>query len=394
MKTARQEIKIVVKRKRRMLDKIFIGLILLTPLIILRDGGLREAGRVYWVWGVVEAWGLARIIAGRWRIGKAGGGLIALAVVFGVWGAEAMLAGGNAIWGGWWRRQGWVTLAHIGVLMALVGTAAGPGDGWQKDLVKWVKATAILAVATGFILGGEIRWAGTLGEANAWGMVAMVLGIVGGRWVILGLPAIVLTQSRAALLALTAGLGWGKLKMGRKAAAILAVVILMGVGWASWWRGGGGRITLWAESYKLWEVRPWFGWGMDNFGRVFTQAMQGKGLEWQRYDQPHNLALWLLVSTGSVGAACFTAMTDTVVRGAWRGVWGRMIVGLLVYGLFQPWSIMAWVYWAVAMGAILAGKNAGGKELEIGQTWVKGAVGGVMAWWWLAMAWPTFRAYF
>src|SRR3989344_2820141 len=131
-----------------MLDRIFIGLVMLTPLVILRDGSLREVGRVYWLWGVVEAWCVARIIAGRWKGGKKEG-LLAVAAWLGVWGLEAIFGQGNAVWGGWWRRQGWVTMAHVGMLMVLVGTTAGIKEIWQRDVLRWVKATAVLVVAVG-----------------------------------------------------------------------------------------------------------------------------------------------------------------------------------------------------------------------------------------------------
>jgi O-antigen ligase len=95
------------------------------------------------------------------------------------------------------------------------------------------------------------------------------------------------------------------------------------------------------------------GIGLDNFQTAFSVLMQGKGLQWANYDQPHNLILWLLVSTGSLGLASFIGWITTIFLSAKRTVWLKIALAMLIFGQFQPFSVSTWVYLFIVLACSL-----------------------------------------
>jgi hypothetical protein len=307
-----------------------------------------------------------------------------------VWGFESTSGGGNAVWGGWWRRQGWMTFLHLGVLAYLMG-GINEDEKLQK-LLMWIGT--IVFVLGWVIQSGGLRFVGTLGEANSWGIISGVMGVLiwksqkklGG---LISVLATVLSQSRAVIL----GVGWTLLgEVKNKFLVVSGVGVLLVVfGWATWWRGGGDRIVVWKETLVMWSQSPWWGLGFDNFQEKFSLHMENRGLEWNRYDQPHNLLLWGLIAVGSVGVAVFCGWWYLWTRGMnnkylMRGVWA-----MIIYGLWQPWSISVWVLFVMLVGRLRPNLGVGKYQFS----WLRaGTVIGLYIWWFKEMVWPTFSGYF
>jgi len=70
------------------------------------------------------------------------------------------------------------------------------------------------------------------------------------------------------------------------------------------------RQIVWTMSYKMWQERPWFGWGEDNFSNPFTKyyepALPLTNDMW--YDRAHNIVLDVMVSSGIVGLVSYLSI--------------------------------------------------------------------------------------
>lgn len=393
------------------IDAIFLGLVLATPLIVIpwMEAGW-EVGKVFWFWTAVELWFWLRLLAaqGFLRPASPTGRLrLRLFPLSSLWlwllflGLESLFLGGNSFWGGWWRRQGWWFLLHLGVLASLVSTARVR----RGTTIKLLGLFSGLTVVAGFLgLTNFTRLGGTLGEANSWGIFAVLATLVvfefpKFRWLLLlFLPAAVLSQSRSAMLAfLVVGLkkfGWG----------LRLILIISFIALAAWFnleRGLGQRQVVWSETLALWrQGGSFFGLGLDNFQEAFSKHMAGRGLEWPYYDQPHNLILWLLVSTGSIGLGLFLGWLYLVFSAAKSGIWKSLALALLVFGLFQPWSTAVWVYFFIVMGLLMGESVKGAEKLrpeKLKSPWGLLRFGWVAllgTWTWWAVVWSTVAGYF
>lgn len=330
------------------LERIFIILILLTPLVIVPKMELGwEVGKIYWFWTIVEAWLWWRVITNRTKF-VWNWPLVTMLIWLGAVLVSSVFAGGDAFWGGWWRRQGFWFMAHLGILFWLTTTTVVNSKYIQKAII--YIGTALLVVGT--LAGG--RWSGSILEPNNYAILAVsvfILSLDSKSLIpmLLSPVAIVLAGSRSPLLSGIVLVNY----LPKKLLLAVSVFAFLFMIWFTWLRGGGGRWELWVQSLVLWAKHPWLGVGLDNFQSAFSILMQGKGLQWSSYDQPHNLILWLLVSTGSLGLATWVGWITTVLLATRNKLWIKIALAIIIFGLFQPLSISVWVYLFIALAISL-----------------------------------------
>ncbi|KKT75951.1 MAG: O-antigen polymerase [Microgenomates group bacterium GW2011_GWA2_44_7] len=270
--------------------------------------------------------------------------ILTLTVFLGFLFIQSMVSGGNAFSGGYWRRQGWWFFAYLGVLFYLVATA-------ELDRVFIMRSIRVILFAVAglglLFLPGPLRFAGTFGEANSWGVFAalsLVSVFESKKYRILSffpLVALLLSQSRSALVAVAlpfiSSVRWYvKLPI-----ILLSIIFIM---WFNIVRGSGERLEVWSASFSIWQSAPWLGIGLDNFQSVFTDYMQNRGLQWQYYDHPHNLIIWSIVSMGTVGFGLFIGWLSSVFSFVGESYFKKLSLILLIFGFFQPFSTAVWVF--------------------------------------------------
>jgi hypothetical protein len=330
-------------------ERVWFLTVLLTALIVIPKMQLGfEVGKIYWFWSVVELGLVVRLLQSyRPPLSKSlqSSLLLWLAVFL----LSSHLAGGDAFWGGWWRRQGFWFMLHLAGLWYLVATSSLSG----RFMARGIQLVAMIVALLGFLDHG--RSAGSLVEANSFGLIAALGTIVAiyerSASAAVTFLGVVMSQSRSAILAL------GSLILSRRTWGWIVLPIFLIIIGLTFARGGGERMTVWLATLGLWRERPWLGIGLDNFQSVFWQHMHMRGAIWRSYDQPHNLVLWLLVSTGSLGLAAISGWLYIVWSQIRFAVWKNLILALVVYGLFQPLSTTVWVYLFVILGAGVCAKS-------------------------------------
>jgi O-antigen ligase len=358
-----------------------------------------EVGKVFWIFSVVEFWLWCRLVMVGWMsLGKSEARWwFYLWLLFSA--LSGVISGGDWFWGGFWRRQGWWFMAHMGVLYYLVATS-----GLAEKVIERMFGLVCLVV----MLWGVIEWVargqigGRIGEWNTWGLLSVFLFFL--AWTTLpkqrnlsalALLGVVVSTSRSAILAL-AVVGWGKVNWfvrvaGGAVLAVLLVVFTLGRGW-------GDRNIVWIKSLSLVVASPVWGIGFENFQSKFAELMKNRGLEWTLFDHPHNMFLWLLVSTGVVGAVLVGIWLYQVFKHYRGGVWKDLAVASLVFGLFQPWLTVVWVYFMVFVGMMERGRQTGASMvgLKFDRWWLAKLVWATLAvgmCWWLGV-WSLFKGYF
>lgn len=322
-------------------DMVCMAALLVTPVVIIPQvqSGI-EVGRMWWVWVVVEVWWGVRMARGRWpRLGVRGLGPIAGWLV--VTGLTSWTLGGWAVWGGYWRQQGWWSWVHFGLAWYLVATAQ---IRW-REVEKIMAGVAAVAVAIGVTQVNGQRAVGTLGEANNLGLMAAVLAATWkgrGKWLMrtLGGVGMVISQSRAVIVALLGAIFYDRSGLGKKWFLIGLIVL----GWWTFVRSDGGRLLVWGETMEVWRSSPWIGIGWDNLQSRFAGDKR-----LIRYDNPHNVVLWSLVSQGAIGTALMVGWGYVVWVGANKEA-KKIAVLVLVFTLFQPVSSTVFGYLAVILG--------------------------------------------
>lgn len=162
-------------------------------------------------------------------------------------------------------------------------------------------------------------FAGTALSAMDPGRAGRWLGIVAG---VTGIAAVVLAGSRGALLGLAAGGGvllWLRRPRLRTVAASLAVFVAIAAAfyvspagarlrarafWISEDPAGGARLLLWRDSLRMSAIRPWTGFGPDNFVAEFPQfqsAELARAYPDFYHESPHNIFIDALSGAGVAG---------------------------------------------------------------------------------------------
>lgn len=312
-------------------------------------------------------------------------------------GLVSVFVGGDAFWGGWWRRQGWWFFVHLALLFFLLRSSAIS----EKFVKNILKILLVVLVSLGFVtLGSGYRPTGTVGEANSCGLFAGMLVILlseskrVSKLFPLGVIGMVLSGSRSVLAGFMVAI-FGRLRMSMRVILVLFFVLFLA--WFNLDRGMGNREFLWQESVTIWQKSPWVGIGLDNFQDAFTKEVGMLGLNWQKFDQPHSLPLWLLVSTGSVGLGLFGGWLYLVFSSRGGERWKELTTMVLVFSLFQPLLTSVWIYLFVFL-ALISTRDMGIKPKGLahppGLINLRSLVTiGLAAWTWWNVAWFVFRQY-
>ncbi|MEV4813675.1 O-antigen ligase family protein [Micromonospora avicenniae] len=201
--------------------------------------------------------------------------------------------------------------------------------------------------------------------------------------------ALVLSESRTALLAVAIGAFWVLARsglgavlrtVGTAALALFAIQLLGGLGmlrdaeWATavasrFTAGEGGdisngRIFAWQLTLDLWEARPGLGYGYAAGPWLFEATRQSDFFDFQG-NSVHNSYLQWLLELGLAGLAlllllglvCLLAVTRSSVRGIGSGLVWLVVTGLLVqltesamFGTGQPYP---YLFWLAVAGALV-----------------------------------------
>jgi O-antigen ligase len=136
-----------------------------------------------------------------------------------------------------------------------------------------------------------------------------------------------------------------------------------------------GRTAAWSVILKLWEQRPWLGWGFGSTDVVFPK-LQGNLIQVFEGGNAHNAYFQTLFEVGPLGlllmlAAIGLALGRVLVPAKdflEAGVFGAVVAGLVNQifesGLTAPGSIIAFNFWLLAIAAVRLGNLPAFKGLN------------------------------
>lgn len=258
------------------------------------------------------------------------------------------------------RKDATRSLLRALSLSAMIGAAYGIAQYFDAD--PFQQSSAYRAGEGPFTI---VRPPGTLGHADyfAWWLVVVMFCALatartdGGIWrrmaqaaVALCAVAILLTGTRAALLAVAAGLAvfvaMERPRVRRFHAAVALVVIAMiavvyvspaggrlraRVHWSLDDRWGGARLLLWRDSLMMAATRPVLGFGPETFAAEFphfeSEDLARLYPDWY-HESPHNTALDALTAEGLPGLLLIIAWPALGILAGlslWRA--GRLVAG-------------------------------------------------------------------
>ena len=304
-----------------------------------------------------------------------------------------------SFYGSTWRRDGVVVEIAIFVLAAAVGV--------PRNLLRFVTFASIpvaiyailqyfgidpILAPAGYHFGaGEftiVRPPSTFGHA-AYLATFLLFAVFAAaseksRWrfvpIALGVFAILLSGTRAAVLGLIVGAAWMAIRRtgpsraeaprGLKSALLpIAVVVAVAVfyvsppgamvrarvHWSSEDALGGARLPLWRDTIRMAAHRPIFGYGPETFSREF---LGNESPELERaypdfyHESPHNIFLDALVSKGIVGLIPLVAIVGLALMRA-RGPMGGAFVAMLVSQQFTSFTVPTELFFYLCAGLIL-----------------------------------------
>ncbi len=302
---------------------VFVGAALLsslfgpTPLLSV-TGYLGSHSSVVVYTGALALWALGRSISsvGRRLVGLGLVGAIGLNVLVGI--AQVALnvdRGPLATFPG--RASG--TLGNAAFYSSAVVAAAGYAAirALQHNRRGWLACTCFLSFGTGM--------SGSRGAVVA----LLLVGIVG--------IAIARRQAIAMGLSVSAGL---------VAAFAFTEVAANSSSVTRLDRGGDGRLQLWQFGVDAWRERPVLGWGLGNHGYAvrphFTEDFVRR-FAWEDYiiswNDPHNIVVNLLVTSGVVGVVSMAAFVLLQLRSIDEWPFFAGFMASLLTWMLQPASV-------------------------------------------------------
>lgn len=139
----------------------------------------------------------------------------------------------------------------------------------------------------------------------------------------------------------------------------------------NWFVATHARFSFWKGGLRIFARHPWFGSGLDTYGRVFPM-FQEKFYWYSRY--PHNAYIQFLSDGGIFATIFFVALIGAILYAGFRamrqwdsdspltiGLWVGFLAGALhlfldVDSNFLTWSVLFWAYGGLL--AAYAGKSA------------------------------------
>jgi O-antigen ligase len=124
-----------------------------------------------------------------------------------------------------------------------------------------------------------------------------------------------------------------------------------------------GRTAAWSVILRLWELRPWLGWGFGSTDSIFPK-LQGDITQVFEGGNAHNAYLQTLFELGPLGLLILLACLGLALRRILvpgtdfleAGVFGAVVAGvvnqLFESGLTAPGSIIAFNFWLLALASV------------------------------------------
>jgi O-antigen ligase len=260
--------------------------------------------------------------------------------------------------------------AENAVLLILCYLAWEFGTTRPPGLSRWITVAGIAGVA---YLGMQryhmdpwiwsnnqdtaVRAMGAMGQPVFSGLlVALALPWVASWWVVAGVAsAIWLTGSRAALLAAGVAIGWRLWEKPARRPFLLALAAfgIFAVVQIHRPLSDAQHVAIARVALRAWRVHPWLGWGpatgaiwfiRNNDAAATSAAMLG-----QMTKHSHNLITNVLATQGLLGLAAWVLLLGS----AWRAATSRTraaLLGMAVFGMFEPIPAPAYVVLALAVG--------------------------------------------
>lgn len=318
-----------------------------TPLLSI-TGYLGSHSSLVLYAGVLALWALGRSVSrdGRRLVGLVLVGTIGFNVLVGM--AQIVFAvdrGLLAINPG--RASGLLVNAAF-YSSAVVAVAAFAGIRATYGGTGWLAVTCFLSFGTGI--------SGSRGA-----VLALVLVLSAGAFV----------DVRRALLAGLAAVA------GLAAAFVLTETLAQSSSVSRLDRGGDGRQQLWRFGLDAWSERPLLGWGLGNHGYavrpLFTEEFV-RQFAWDDYtiswNDPHNLVVNLLVSTGIIGVLAMVAFVLFQLRGVDDWSYLAAFAASLVTWMLQPATLHSLPVAMFMLGAAAArrpdGEATERRDVEVG----------------------------
>ncbi len=223
--------------------------------------------------------------------------------------------------------------------------------------------------------------------------------IAGASAAALGSAAIVLSGTRAALLALLAGAVWMWFWFGRRIGARIVAIAAGGliamtifyftpaggmlrarVHWAREDIWGGARFLLWRDSLALAARHPLLGTGPETFSSEFPKAQSAalaRAYPDFYYESAHNIFLDALTAQGVLGLAALAAFMGLGFHAAWlgrknypvmAGVLGAALMAGLVANQFAVFTAPTALYFYLVVAMLV---SLTGPGLERARTTVR-----------------------
>lgn len=272
----------------------------------------------------------------------------------------------ESIIGGSYRHQGVIFFLALWLMGKTIETLDAKA---RKKLFRWI---GFVVLAEGAIVLHQVAFGklylgkplGTLGEAGA---VAGFLAI-GSYFVFSSFPkmylivpaiSIVLTQSRAGVLAFTTNIGLltGLLSKKFRFVFIILGIILAGT-LAAYFSAGKGtsffenRQIIWKFGLQEALNHPVLGYGAESGEVVYKSAFAKKAipLEGLIIDRAHNIFLDLSMWSGVIGLILFSSWLYYSYKNL-KNSQRFAFFSFLIYSMFQPLSVVHWVLLVVILKA-------------------------------------------
>ena len=342
--------------------------------------------------------------------------LLALITISAIFGADPE----KSFWSNFERMEGVVTYFHLFAYFVVASTVLTARDMWRPYLNLHLGAGVIMAIygvlqwaGTLAVIQDGTRVNGTLGNAEYLGTYALfniflaaflmfrggfqttsghVRGAMYSLIIILQTFVLYHTGTRGAMLGLIVGVGVTTLLLAifekhnktiRKSAIGILIGVVVLVGGFIAFRNASfiaqspvlsrfatislsdgtshARLMVWGMALKGVEEHPILGWGMDNFGYVFSKYYDPNmwGQE-QWFDRAHNVLFDWLVSGGILGLLAYLSLFGVATYYIWRHteklsiVEKSVLTGLLGGYLFQNLFVFDNLSSLIYFGTILA----------------------------------------
>lgn len=308
-------------------------------------------------------------------------GLFLFAALF-----SSVLAGTpESFWGQPYRYQGiifFVTLTIFSFLVSKYATYDLSLSSIRKAIVigAGVHVGLIMLQGLAYLFGMSVytfdgRMTGLLGNPNfAGGVIALSYPYLFYHWqsqkmalalaTVAGIIAVLLTDSRAALVGLVLALVLLFVKkMSKKQFLVCLVPVIILLLYFFPVRAIShfdSRTTIWQKGWQAALQKPIFGWGLENFSQTFQAQLRPEGdadLKAIRVDKAHNEFLEIFLGTGLVGLLLYTATVGYTIWVLWKNRAEEFahlqLVALLVFLLLAQVNVLnstEYVFFCIAVG--------------------------------------------